>query len=193
MGKQAGDFADKVGSFDRDIGVFAEGIGQFDHDTVDRDASTEEVEADELLIEFRHDGMNARLALKVAQRYAEKEKRRVGVWVSQKENENGAKLVVMDSLQRADSQEHLWQTLCSLIESPKTKFSVGCLMLAMGRKHKVVGSERDWAKDRMVSPTHVSNEVKRWQQILGLPQTEFQKSAQAVEAYRARNQPRKAG
>lgn len=95
---------------------------------------------------------------------------------------------VMSSLLRDEQADALKMILFRIWESPKPRLATGCLLLAVGIKPLGIQSERDLARSQAVSPEHVSQQVEQWQIALRLPKTNFQKSAQAVEAARLHNQ-----
>ncbi|MEY5101110.1 MAG: hypothetical protein RJA36_3829 [Pseudomonadota bacterium] len=96
----------------------------------------------------------------------------------------------MQSVLRAEQADVLKLILFRIYEAPKPRLSVGSLLLAVGIKPMGINSERDLARQQVVSPEHVSNEVEAWQDLLQLPRTEFQKSESAVQAARDHNRRR---
>jgi hypothetical protein len=93
----------------------------------------------------------------------------------------------MKAMVRAEQADALKLMLFKVWEAEKPRLTVGCLLLALGIKPMGVASGRELARMQNVSPEYVSNLMEEWQTMLGLPKTDFQKSAAAVEAARLHN------
>ena len=74
-----------------------------------------------------------------------------------------------------------------LVQAPKPRFSAGCLLLAMGEKHKGVTSAREWAERQSVSHELAAREVAHWGKILALPPTHDRKTEAQKKIYRDTN------
>lgn len=96
-----------------------------------------------------------------------------------------------DSLSEADAQEGLRLMAFRLLDAPKPRFSVGCLVLASGFDHPAVKSARQWAKAQGFSHEHAANEAEEWQRIMGLRRTAGQKSEAARSVYQRTNGARR--
>jgi hypothetical protein len=73
-----------------------------------------------------------------------------------------------------------------IVEAKNSKFSAGCLLLAMGNQ-TFARSARHWAEIRGLSHELAANGVEDWQVRLGLPRTSGQKSVKALASYKTSN------
>ncbi len=82
-----------------------------------------------------------------------------------------------------DAADKLEQALSRAREARDSKLALGCLAFARGKPPFGCYTMRALARAHDVSVEAVSNEVSEFQDILGLPRTNQQKSAKAVKAY----------
>jgi hypothetical protein len=88
---------------------------------------------------------------------------------------------------RVDAEDRLEQALARAREARDSRLALGCLAFARGKPPYGVWSMRKLAELHKVSVEAVSNEVGEFQEILGLPRTNQQKSARAVGVYARTN------
>lgn len=81
----------------------------------------------------------------------------------------------------------LGQTALRIVDAPVSRFSAGCLALAMGQTAQGMRSARQWGEAMGFSHEHANNGVEGWQDFLGLPRTSGQKSPASRATYRDTN------
>lgn len=106
-----------------------------------------------------------------------------------RERDQGLQLAQGESPVRGDSAllEGLRMLAIKQYQAPKPRLSAGCLLLAMGEAHPDFRSARELAEKQQVSHELAANGVEDWQQVLGLPRTSGQKSAEALKIYQDTN------
>lgn len=73
-----------------------------------------------------------------------------------------------------------------IVRAERSKYAAGCMLLAMGDK-LFARSARDWAQKQGMSHESAANDVEKWQDLIGLPRTADQKSAEAINTYKGTN------
>jgi hypothetical protein len=88
---------------------------------------------------------------------------------------------------RIELGDALWRALSRVWDARDKRLHLGALFFALGRPPLGTWSLRELAKQQGVSPEAASNETHNYQDILGLPRTAQQKSADAVASYQLSN------
>lgn len=147
------------------------------------------VEIDEIAEVLVECGVERKLAARAAERVFARQAKRDGELAREVGGALGAPAVFgADAQHKATAAESVRMMAIKLVQSPKPRFSAGCLLVAMGEK--TMGdfiSARTWAERQNVSPEHTSNEVEEWGRMLNLPPTSERKTDAHRKIYRDTN------
>lgn len=163
-----GDFADRIGAFDDDIGIFTGGIARFR--VADCDSG-----ADKLMEAFASVG----LAKHTAEAMWDFFERATSLAVR-----NEANVLSQDARR---SHPMFPAMLADAVAAPLPRLHLRVLRIALGWADAQQESMRAVARDYQYSPEQISNLVEAIQTKYHLPRNQFNKSAAAIKRYAGTN------
>lgn len=164
-----GDFAERIGAFDDDIGIFTGGIGRFK--VADCDSG-----ADKMMECFAHAGLT-RATAEAIWDFCEK----AGNLAVRKD----ANALSRDA--RTHSHPMFPAMLAEAVAAPLPRMHLRILRVALGWADIEAESMRAIARDYQYSPEQISNLVEAIQVKYSLPPNQFNKSAAAIKRYAGTN------
>ncbi len=163
-----GDFAERIGTFDDDIGIFTGGIARFKVADCDNGA-------DKMLEAFASVGLSRKTA--------------EAIWEFCERAKNLATRKDAGALSRDTRATHPMfpAMLADAVAAPLPRMHLRILRVALGWADAQQESMRAIARDYQYSPEQISNLVEAIQVKYHLPHNQFNKSAAAIKRYAGTN------